>query len=233
VAYRGYFDREAAQRLGQSLRDEGLDVHLYPVPAYSTLGWTDWLGGDPLLNTFIHWPEGELARMLFHEMAHQVVYVGDDTAFNESYATAVERLGVQRWLQGQSPQVRAEFEAHEARRADVRALVAPARQALEALYASRLPEPEKHRRKAEILAQLRADHRYLRDTRWGGHRGFDRWFEQANNALLGVQAAYQAGVPAFERLFDAEGRDFARFHARVKALASRSLEERQAFLKGG
>ena len=230
VGYRGYFDLAAAQRQARLLRAQGLDVHVYPVPAYSTLGRTDWLGGDPLLNTFIDWPEGELARLLFHEMAHQRVYVPNDTAFNESYATAVERLGVQRWLARADARVRAEFESAEARRRDFRALVATARRALQTVYDSAEPQATKRRRKAEILAQLRDDHRQLRDGKWSGHPGFDLWFEQVNNAALGVQAAYHAGVPAFERLFEAEGCDFERFHAQVQAWAARSLAQRQAFL---
>ena len=100
VGYRGYFQRAPADALAAELRSQGLEVSVYGVPAYSTLGWTNWLGGDPLLSTFIRWPESELARLLFHELAHQVVYVADDTAFNESYATAVERLGLKRWLAG-------------------------------------------------------------------------------------------------------------------------------------
>ena len=232
AGYRGYFDREAAQAQARALEAEGWDVHVYPVPAYSTLGWTDWLGGDPLLNTFIHRPEGELARMLFHEMAHQRVYVPNDTAFSESYATAVERLGVQRWLDGADAQVSVQFAAHEARRADVRALVAPVKQALQSVYDSGLPDAAKRQRKAEILTRLREDHRRLRDARWDGHAGWDPWFARVNNAMLGVQAAYHDGVPAFERLFEAEGRDFERFHARVQAWAARPPAERQAFLRG-
>ena len=98
VGYKGYFDRSAADAEAAQLRAQGLEVSVHPVPAYSTLGWSNWAGGDPLLNTFIHYPEGALARLVFHELAHQVLYVPDDTAFNESFATAVERLGVQRWL---------------------------------------------------------------------------------------------------------------------------------------
>ena len=93
IGYRGYFDEQDAQAQATALRDQGLEASVYGVPAYSTLGWTNWLGGDPLLSTFINYPQGELARMIFHELAHQVLYVKDDTAFNESFATAVERLG--------------------------------------------------------------------------------------------------------------------------------------------
>ena len=98
VGYRGWFDEAQARAEAEALRAQGLEVSVYPVPAYSTLGWSNWLGGDPLLNTFIRDTEGELARLIFHELAHQVVYARDDTAFNESFATAVERLGVARWI---------------------------------------------------------------------------------------------------------------------------------------
>ena len=103
VGYRGYYDEAAAKALAAQLeKDEGLEVRVYGIPAYSTLGWMNWAGGDPLLSTFIRYPEGELARMIFHELSHQVVYVDDDTMFNESYATAVERLGVAQWLRTQA-----------------------------------------------------------------------------------------------------------------------------------
>ena len=116
VGYRGYY-READARAFAAGLDRGLEVAVYPVPAYSTLGWMNWAGGDPLLNTFIRQPEGELARLLFHELAHQVVYAKDDTTFNESFATAVERLGVQRWLaQASTPGARVAYEAFDQRR---------------------------------------------------------------------------------------------------------------------
>ncbi len=95
VGYRGYFDRQGADALAARLRAEGWEVDVYGVPAYSTLGWSNWLGGDPLLNTFIRWPEGDLARLIFHELAHQVAYAADDTTFNESFAVAVARIGGQ------------------------------------------------------------------------------------------------------------------------------------------
>ena len=94
VSYRGFFAREDAERHAAGLRATGSDVHVYGVPAYSTLGWFD----DPLLSTFIRYPDTELARLVFHELAHQVVYARDDTTFNESFAVAVEETGVRRWL---------------------------------------------------------------------------------------------------------------------------------------
>ena len=101
VGYRGYYDRAEAEAFAAGLlAQERLDVSVYPVPAYSTLGKlpaADWLA-DPLLNTFIDYPEGDLARLIFHELAHQVAFAPGDTLFNESFASAVEKIGLERWL---------------------------------------------------------------------------------------------------------------------------------------
>ncbi|MCU0969409.1 MAG: aminopeptidase [Rubrivivax sp.] len=232
VGYRGYYDPAAAEALAASLRAEGWETHVYGVPAYSTLGRTDWLGGDPLLSTFVGWPEGELARLLFHEMAHQVVYVDDDTAFNESYATAVERLGVARWLAAHgSDAAAADHAALTARREDFRALVARAKAALRDAYAAPVDDAAKRARKAELMVRMRAEHRALRDDRWAGFAGYDAWFAQANNATLGVLAAYNEFVPGFERLFERSGGDFARFHDEVRKLAALSREQRRETLR--
>jgi predicted aminopeptidase len=231
VGYRGYFDRGEADTLAGRLETEGWEVNVYGVPAYSTLGWTNWMGGDPLLNTFVHWPEGEFARLIFHELAHQVAYADDDTTFNESFATAVERIGSRRWLERHaSPQARAEYAALEARRQDFRALTLKTRQDLEAVYASALPEPDKRERKAAVLAAMRSEHAAYKAGRWGGFAGYDGWFARANNAAFGVQAAYFELVPAFERLFESSGGDFPRFYAEVQRLAALPKDERRAKL---
>lgn len=231
VGYRGYYDRAVADAEAAALRARALEVSVYPVPAYSTLGKLEWLGGDPLLNTFVNWPEGELARLVFHELAHQVVYAEGDTTFNESFATAVERLGVQRWLAAHgSEAARREHAAHDARREDFRALTGRTRAQLQALYASAVPEAEKRARKAELMSALRAEYARLKAERWSGFAGYDSWFERANNASLGVLAAYNAQVPEFERLFEREGRDFGRFYAAVRRLAALPAGERHATL---
>lgn len=231
VGYRGYYAREAADATAVRLRAEGYEVQVYGVPAYSTLGWSNWVGGDPLLNTFLHWPEAELARLLFHELAHQVVYVADDTTFNESFATAVERLGGERWLAAHgTPSMRAEHVALQQRRAEFRALTLRWRAELDALYRSGLPPEETRRRKAELMAGLRAEYQRVKAERWGGWAGYDGWFAQANNAALGVLAAYHELVPGFEALFERSGRDFDRFYAEVKALAALPSADRRAKL---
>ncbi|HSW21567.1 MAG TPA: aminopeptidase [Burkholderiaceae bacterium] len=232
VGYRGYFDKTGADALAAELRAQGLEVDVYGVPAYSTLGWTNWLGGDPLLSTFINWPDAEVARLVFHELAHQVVYAADDTAFNESFAVAVERIGGTRWLavEGDASSLR-EFEALQARREEFRALTLQTRTALAGLYGGPLTDADKRRRKAELFDTLRADYARLKSERWGGFAGYDGFIARANNATLAVQGAYNDLVPDFERLFQRSGGDFDAFYAEVKRLAALPKAERHATLR--
>jgi predicted aminopeptidase len=232
VGYRGYFDRSQADALAAQLKAEGWEVNVYGVPAYSTLGWSNWVGGDPLLNTFIQWPEGELARLIFHELAHQVAYADDDTSFNESFATAVERLGGARWLAAHAaPEAREAYAALDGRRQDFRALTARWRDKLQALYDGPGSDDHKRSAKAALMSSLRSDYETLKRERWGGYAGYDGWFARANNAAFGVQAAYNELVGDFERLYIASGSDFKRFHAEVKALAAMPKDERRARLQ--
>ena len=232
VGYRGYVDRAEADAQAARLGAGGWEAGVYGVPAYSTLGWSNWVGGDPLLNTFLRGGDAELARLIFHELAHQVVYASDDTMFNESFATAVERIGVRRWLQSDqaTPTAREAAVLSEQRRSDFRALTRGTRAALERLYASDKSDTDKRAAKAGLMAAMQAGHQRLKSQRWDGYAGYDNWFAHANNATLGVQAAYDEWVPAFERLFAREGSDFGRFYAAVKALAAMPRAERHATL---
>ncbi len=232
VGYRGYFDEVDANTMGAELRRQGFEATVYGVPAYSTLGRLpgDWLA-DPLLNTFVNQPEGDLAAVIFHELAHQIVYVPGDTMFNESFATAVERLGSARWLsEHANAAARAEQQRTSGRREDFRALTFALRRDLAALYQSPASEGEKRAAKATRMAQLATDYARLKVERWNGYTGYDRWFATANNASIGVLAAYNEWVPAFERLFDRNGRDWKRFYAEVRAIASLPAVERRAAL---
>jgi predicted aminopeptidase len=232
VNYRGYYARAAADAEAEALRVRGLEVVVYGVPAYSTLGKFDWLGGDPLLNTFINWPEGELARLIFHELSHQVVYAAGDTTFNESFATAVERIGGARWLaQHASDAARAQYAEFDARRNQFRALAGRYRERLDLLYRSAASDADKRVAKAALLVEMRAEYASLKAGPWAGFAGYDAWFERANNASFGVLSAYNELVPHFERLFEREGRDFTRFYAEVRRLASLPKAERQATLR--
>ncbi len=232
VGYRGYFDKAGADALAAELRAQGLEVDVYGVPAYSTLGWTNWLGGDPLLSTFIGWPDAEVARLVFHELAHQVAYAADDTTFNESFAVAVERIGGTRWLaiEGDGSSMR-EFEAVQARREEFRALTLKTRTALAELYSGPLSDADKRNAKAALMASMRAQYAQLKGERWGGFAGYDAYVARANNASLAVQGAYNDLVPDFERLFQRKGGDFDAFYAEVKRLAALPKAERHATLR--
>lgn len=239
VGYRGYFDEAEARAEAARLVAEGYEASVYPVPAYSTLGWMNWAGGDPLLNTFIHYPEGELARLIFHELAHQVVYARDDTMFNESFATAVERLGIARWLEaGASEAARRDYAQYDGRRNQFRALTQATRRRLEAIYDDKTSpgrsSQEKAAAKSAALKKFREQYAALRES-WGGEparwRNYDLWVERANNASFGAQAAYDELVPGFEGLFRELGGDWARFYDEARRLAAVPKAERHKILK--
>ena len=239
IGYRGYFQEADAQAEGARLAAQGLEVDVYGVPAYSTLGYLDWAGGDPLLNTFIGWPEGEFVRLLFHELAHQVVYAQGDTLFNESFATAVERLGTERWLATQArPEVRQAFAASEERRQSFRALTRATRARLAEIYEqNKAPAHDSqalNAMKSVAMQDFRARYAVLRE-RWlaQGARveGYDRWVAQANNASFAAQAAYDAWVPAFEALFAQQGQRWDAFYDAVRHLAALPQDERHARLQ--
>ncbi|MEP7181745.1 MAG: aminopeptidase [Betaproteobacteria bacterium] len=234
VAYRGYFAEADASVEAARLAAEGFDVHVSGVPAYSTLGYFD----DPVLSTFIRLREVEVARLVFHELAHQVVYVKDDTAFNESFATAVEEAGLARWLAAQAGRPDAAQLAADAARADelraaFRRLLGDTRERLAALYATDAPEADKRAGKAATFAAMRADYERLK-AGWNGLPGFDRWFAGgANNAGVAAAGLYVNRVPQFASLLAAEDGDLPQFYERVKALAALPKAERDAWLAAG
>ena len=235
VGYRGYFSEADAQAEAQAQRAAGLEASVYGVPAYSTLGWMNWLGGDPLLNTFIYYPEGEVARLLFHELSHQVLYVPDDTVFNESFATAVERLGGTLWLAQQaSPQARQAYADFDARRQQFRALTRNTRDRLKEIYSTDGPQATAKKNQAALKQQTMRDFRaaYAElKASWGGYSGFDAWVAHANNATFGAQAAYDELVPGFEALFVRVGRHWPAYYDAVRQLAKSSKEVRTQQLK--
>lgn len=226
VSYRGYFSKADAEAHAAALRAEGYEVHVGGVPAYSTLGWFD----DPLLSTFIRYPEPELARLIFHELSHQLLYARDDTEFNESFAVAVEREGLRRWLAREaSPARQDDFDRARRMRSDFQELVLDARNRLEALYASSLAVEDKRRAKSRIFGKLRQDHEALKAGPWQGFAGYDRWFgEEINNATLASVGLYHGLVPAFEALLERHDRDLPGFYAEAKRLSALSREERRA-----
>ena len=234
IGYRGYFTEADARAEAERLAAQGLEVEVYGVPAYSTLGYMNWMGGDPLLNTFIGWPEGEFVRLLFHELAHQVVYAPDDTQFNESFATAVDRLGSAQWLATHAAEpARQAFAASEERRRSFRTLTRSTRARLSAIYEQK--EALAHDQKAlaamksEAMSHFRTEYARLQ-AHWQAtpaqRAGYDRWVAHANNASFAAQAAYDEWVPAFEALFDQTGRRWQPFYDEVRKLAALPRQER-------
>jgi predicted aminopeptidase len=228
VAYRGYYAREDAEAFAARLRERGLEAHVGGVPAYSTLGWF----ADPLLSTFLHYPEGELARLIFHELAHQLLYVSGDTPFNESFATAVEEAGVERWLAARGDrEVERAYREHARRRAEFVALLRRHKDLLQAVYASPLDDAGKRAGKARTLEALRDEYARLKAS-WGGFAGYDRFFAQGvSNPQLAAVGAYNDLLPAFRALLAREGGDLPRFYAAVRELAARPKDERDAVLR--
>jgi predicted aminopeptidase len=227
VGYRGYYAQGAAEAFGDGLRKDGFDVFVYGVAAYSTLGWFD----DPVLNTFIRYPDADLARLVFHELAHQVVYVKGDTAFNESFAVAVEEEGLRRWMaKHASPAEREAHSASRARRAEFVKLVLRYREQAAKLYREPLADEAKRAAKAKLFADLGAEYGELKAKQWGGFAGYDRFFAGVNNAHLASVATYEELVPAFRALLAREGGDLTKFFAAVKDLAALPKPERDLAL---
>lgn len=223
VNYRGYFDQNDATRYAGELIAAGSETHVSGVPAYTTLGYFN----DPVLNTFLRYGEQEVARIVFHELAHQIVYVNGDTAFNESFAVSVEIEGVRRWLSetGTAERLR-EFEKRQERKEQFHQLVAETRDKLRTLYASSLAPDAMRVAKTEVIADMKHSYADLKAS-WGGYAGYDPWFSQPlNNAILGSISLYTKWVPAFQALLEQEGGDLPRFYLRVAMLADLPKEER-------
>jgi len=200
LGYRGYFSERAARRYASGLEARGLDVYVEGVEAYSTLGWFK----DPILSTFIHYDDAILAEILFHELAHQRVFVAGDTRFNEAFATAVGQEGARRWLRARGDAAaEEEYRIALERNAGFVRLVGQTRDALRLLYnqAQSANDPEEMmREKRRIVDALRRDYELLK-AEWGGFAGYDGWFDDdINNAKLSSVATYNDLVPAFQRL---------------------------------
>jgi predicted aminopeptidase len=240
VGYRGYYTEADAKAEAEKVKAEGFEVNVYGVPAYSTLGYLNWAGGDPLLSTFITYPEGELARMIFHELAHQVLYVKDDTMFNESFATAVERLGGQQWLAKHgSESARNEYAAFDSKRREFRALTLRSRERLNQVYKQSKPLAGTESaqgatesiaiQKQQAMQQLRDEYAQLKAS-WGGFAGYDRFIANANNASLGALAAYDDLVPQFEAVFEKQGKNWPAFYQAIQSITPLPKDARRQAL---
>ena len=223
VRYRGYFRESAARDYANGLAAAGFDTSVGGAVAYSTLGWFD----DPVFSTLIGFSDARLAGVIFHELAHQQLYIGDDTAFNEGFAMTVELEGVGVWLKsnGNAAEV-AEYRLFLGRQEDFIALVMRTREQLQALYGSEATKEEKRREKQRLLAAMRAAYENLRQS-WGGYAGYDPWFaDRLNNAKLAAVSTYRDYVPLFRQLFRRNGGDFAAFYRAAAVIGALPKEQR-------
>lgn len=227
VGYRGYFSQSDAQEFADGLAAKGMDVYVGGVAAYSTLGWFD----DPLLNTVLNRPPARIAGLIFHELAHQQLYVEGDTAFNEGFATAVQLEGVRRWLAKYGDETqRRDYAQFQRRQTDFVTLVTAARDRLRAVYALGADKTDMRTQKTAIQAELRQQYQRLK-KRWDGYSGYDAWFAQPlNNAQLAAVTTYRDRVPAFQQLLAQQHGDMAAFYKACAALGELPASERRLAL---
>ena len=227
-AYRGYFSENAANRYARRLEDKALDVYVAGVAAYSTLGWFD----DAVLSTFINRSDTGIVALIFHELAHQLLYIPSDSMFNESFATTVEWEGLRRWLVDQGNRAAfLQYERGQQRRQQFIELVIRHRNRLEQLYASQLPIEKKRVAKATIFDEMYGDYLTLK-SKWGGYAGYDGWFERSlNNAKLISVATYNDFVPAFMKILKSTDGDLISFYDRCRELAQLPEENRHRDLR--
>jgi predicted aminopeptidase len=229
VSYRGYFRERRAREFAASLAVRGFDTAIEGVPAYSTLGRF----ADPVLSSMLRYDDDDLAATIFHELAHQLLYVRDDSEFNEAFATTVEDVGLERWLahQGQSVRMRT-FREEQGLDAKFVGLLTVTRARLVRLYASGQPRDEMRTAKAEIFNSLTSDIRSLENSAGLGPL-YEEWIASGlNNARLAAVATYYDCVPGFMRLLQEQDGDLPRFYAAARELARQPRPERHARLCG-
>lgn len=228
VVYRGYFHEGDADRYASRLAGEGWDVYVGGATAYSTLGRFD----DPVLSTMLRQDDTGIVAIIFHELAHQRLYVKDDSDFNEAFASAVEAIGVRRWLVARgTPEALAVYEKRRAREAAFNLLLKQTREELAEIYARDGPEAAMREAKQRTFESLRHRYTALRAS-WGGYAGYDAWFDgELNNARLVPVSTYSRLVPAFMELYRRADRHMERFYGSCEHLADLPPGERAAELE--
>jgi predicted aminopeptidase len=221
VAYRGYFDKTAADRFAAKLTADGLDTHSGGSTAYSTLGYF----ADPVLSTMVNGGEQYVASLLFHELAHQQLYVKDDSEFSEAFAMVIEELGTERWLARHGEPAEMErYRQRLERRAQFGELIASQQARLRILYASGAPAEQLRADKQRAFDSLRAEYAALK-AGWQGNKEYDAWFAQPlNNATLASAATYTRWLPALRGHLQEVG--LAAFYADSAAIAKLDAEQR-------
>ena len=230
LSYRGYFSEPAARTEAIALEHQGYDVFVGGVAAYSTLGWF----ADPVLNTMLRQDIDYLARTIFHELAHQRIYIKDDTEFNEAFADTVAEIGIQRWLTRQGdPASQKKFELNQAREDEFVAMVLNYRNKLNDVYSSTMPDSEKRSKKSAIFTEMINEYQQLR-LRWGNYGAYDAWFATGlDNAKLMAVATYRRYLPGFKKLLLAVAGDLESFYQLVEQLGACTPDQRRQILQQG
>ncbi len=223
INYRGYFSEQGAEKFAEKLRQEDMDTFVAGARAYSTLGWFD----DPLLSTMLDLGEARFVGIIFHELAHQQLYIDDDSMFNESFATAVEREGIKRWfLDHNRTQAYDSYLLANRRQSEFSRLLTDTRERLGELFKQEITEEVKRAGKQKIFAQLKLDYVRLKHS-WNNYAGYDSWFEKPlNNARLALAATYFEYVPAFTVLI-AQSPDWQTFYRLAAEIGALEKPERQ------
>jgi predicted aminopeptidase len=227
AAYRGYFLEEDAQKYASGLNDEGYDVYVAGVTAYSTLGWFD----DPVLSTFLNYSRLRSAGLIFHELAHRILYIKGDTVFNESFATAVEQEGIQRWLaESQTSSDFSDYLRSFDRHQEFIDLVLQYRRRLDTLYLSDASDAQKRQEKADLMMKLRHDFDQLKSAD-NGLSAYENWMKYSlNNAKIASVSAYHDYVPAFRKLLARNGGNLNQFYDACRQLGRTAKDERDRIL---
>jgi len=229
LPYRGFFKEQKAENSAAKLRARGMDVYLAAAPAYSTLGKFK----DPLLSTMLTGSDIRLAAYLFHELAHQRLYIKGDGQFNESFAGFMEQAGVQSWLEASGRQTELQqWQVFQHASKDFNLLIDDVRKKLEALYRSNRKDADKRKMKDNILQGLVQSYDQLARDKWNNKRYFSGWFaEPLNNARLALYNTYQGGQCAFQNLFSQAEGNMQEFHRLAKQHSVMQKQERRKWLK--
>lgn len=225
LSYRSFFEESLAQQFDMQLKKQGYDTHLSRVTAYSTLGWFR----DSVLSSFVYKSEFELAELIFHELAHQVVYAKNDLVFNEGFAEVVANEGLKRYLAGRMAQFDNIVLAKKRQQQFV-ALVLDYRQQLANIYQSALSSPQKQQQKIALFKALQYSYQQLKQQQWQGFTGYDAWFVQLNNAKLNSVSVYNRLIPALTQLLLSVDNDLPRFYLQCQQLAQLSVAARHKIL---
>ena len=226
VSYRGYFKKESAEREAKKLGEQGLDIHMGGVSAYSTLGNFN----DPVLSTMMRWDDVQLVSVLFHELAHQLLYIKDDSGFNESFASAVEEFGIERFLQSKNMSDEfQEYEEGKAIRRELMTIVSESRSDLSEIYSSPIDNEEMRRQKQQRIERLHEDLRGALDAAGRDNTG---WLGKPfNNARIASMSLYDGLLPAFRIMLENCSQELACFYDEARRVSELERSERDRSLE--